>query len=496
MDTGLTDTGLTDTAPTEAAALMPLPPQNEVFISYSRRDTAFVRSLDAAFRRAGRDPWVDWEDIPDADLWRQAIAAGIEAADAFVFVISPDSVASVECGKELTVALGCQKRIIPLLHREAVGVAPALSELNWIFFRAQDDFDVAFGKLIAAIETDLAHVRLHTRLLVRALEWEQGRDDGFLLRGKDLVTAQQWLVDGAAKEPKPTALHQNYVTQSVAVAGAEMRLVDAGRRATAIVRRSLLMAVGVALVAVAGTAAVVYRAQEQVAALNGEIATRQTEIATLNGKITNLDALQQQLQTERSVLIEQLKRFGFTDTGIEQLLAAPREEFNWRVRQVEQANVGYRTLETMLKSGMPAPGAPGMPVPQPNAPAGSESTPAPMLPTRTSAVVVEYYPKEINAAAFEKILSKFGYRVQVRSPEITDIPINVIFYGKDVPEQDLKLVALTLVRAGVRLRAIQPFRRLADSKGMVIQVGALRELQGQPALEAKTILEQSAPLPR
>ena len=39
-----------------------LPPQNDVFISYLRRDSVFVRSLNAAFRRLGRDPWVDWED--------------------------------------------------------------------------------------------------------------------------------------------------------------------------------------------------------------------------------------------------------------------------------------------------------------------------------------------------------------------------------------------------------------------------------------------------
>ena len=67
---------------------------NEVFISYSRKDTTFVRKLDARLREEGWDPWVDWEGIPLSADWWSEIEQGIEGADAFVFIISPDSVAS------------------------------------------------------------------------------------------------------------------------------------------------------------------------------------------------------------------------------------------------------------------------------------------------------------------------------------------------------------------------------------------------------------------
>ena len=63
----------------------------DVFISYSRRDTDFVRRLHEALNARGRDTWVDWEDIPLTAEWWEEIKTGIEATDSFVFIISPDS---------------------------------------------------------------------------------------------------------------------------------------------------------------------------------------------------------------------------------------------------------------------------------------------------------------------------------------------------------------------------------------------------------------------
>ena len=44
---------------------------------------------------------------------------------------------------------------------------------NWVFLRAEDNFKANFELLIDALETDLDHVREHTRLLTRAIEWDQ-----------------------------------------------------------------------------------------------------------------------------------------------------------------------------------------------------------------------------------------------------------------------------------------------------------------------------------
>ncbi len=191
---------------------------SDVFISYSRKDKDFVKVLHGRLIQGDRETWVDWEDIPLSADWWQEIERGIEAADMFVFVISPDSVASKVCGQEIDHAVTHNKRLVPVVRRDdfdAQQVHPALQKHNWLFVREADDFDLAFQDLLTVIDTDLEYVRAHTRLLVRAIEWDQSQRDGsFLLRGNDLKAADRWLSRGLDNDPKPTTLQTQYILAS------------------------------------------------------------------------------------------------------------------------------------------------------------------------------------------------------------------------------------------------------------------------------------------
>jgi|SRR6187551_3655430 len=77
------------------------PRSQEVFISDSRKDKEFVRRLDEELKRRDREAWVDWEGIPPGDTWEKTIYSAIEDTDTFVFVLTPDSVASEVCGREI-----------------------------------------------------------------------------------------------------------------------------------------------------------------------------------------------------------------------------------------------------------------------------------------------------------------------------------------------------------------------------------------------------------
>jgi hypothetical protein len=90
----------------------------DAFISYSRKDKAFVERLVDALESHDRDAWVDTKDIPLTADWLAEIYAAIEFADSFVFVISPDSVASEICGLEINHAVKHNKRLVPILHRD------------------------------------------------------------------------------------------------------------------------------------------------------------------------------------------------------------------------------------------------------------------------------------------------------------------------------------------------------------------------------------------
>ena len=100
--------------------------------------------------------------------------------------------------------------MIPILCRYVPddAIPKALGKFQRIDFIDNDDFDAKCATLIGALDTDLAWVRIHTRLLTRAKEWErEQRDSSFLLRGKDLHEAEQWLAKSPEKEPKPTPLN-------------------------------------------------------------------------------------------------------------------------------------------------------------------------------------------------------------------------------------------------------------------------------------------------
>jgi hypothetical protein len=191
--------------------------QASAFISYSREDKDFVRRLDAAFTKRNRETWVDLEDIRPTEEWLAGVYAGIEGADAFVFVISPDSVESRSCLLELAHAVEHNKRLVPIVRREVdtSAVPEPLRSPQWIFFREQDDFEEAFQELVDALDTDFDWVHAHTRLLTRAIEWnDNGRNNSFLLRGSDLRTAEGWQVRAADKEPRLTPLQTEYIVAS------------------------------------------------------------------------------------------------------------------------------------------------------------------------------------------------------------------------------------------------------------------------------------------
>ena len=208
----------------------------DVFISYAREDIVFVRSLDDALRRAGKDVWVDWEDIPPSADWRAKVHEGIESALAMVVVVSPDVPRSEVCAEEIEHAIALNKRVVPVLRRETDGELPeALRRPNWIFLRDGDDFAAGVTQLVEALDTDLEWRDMHARLAVRALEWRRADEDAsMLLRGDDLRAAEDWAARGSE--------HREGVTRDQA------DFILASRRGTSRRQRLTLSAVSVALV--------------------------------------------------------------------------------------------------------------------------------------------------------------------------------------------------------------------------------------------------------
>jgi WD40 repeat protein len=184
----------------------------DAFISYSHRDTEFVLGLKSALERGGHVVWVDADDIPVGAPWREELGSGVEAADAFVFVITPESLASPECEKELARALELGKRLVPVLLRPADGVPPGLAAVQYVHADGRDPAGVA-ALVAEAIDTDHDWVRQHTLWLTRALRWEaHDHQRAYLLRGAELRAAEDWLArQGERLEPPPTPLQTEFI---------------------------------------------------------------------------------------------------------------------------------------------------------------------------------------------------------------------------------------------------------------------------------------------
>ncbi|WP_353259132.1 TIR domain-containing protein [Prochlorothrix hollandica] len=189
-----------------------------VFISYSRADADFARKLNENLQIQGMFTWFDQENIDTGKDFQTEIYKGIENSENFLFIISPSSVSSPYASAEIEYASQLNKRFVAVLHREAPpsSLHPAIATVQWIDFRRRgSDFLSNFGELVRFLASDPLYIQNHTRLLVKANEWEQsGRDDGFLLRGKDLSQALQWLQETQKRSPKATALQEAYLTAS------------------------------------------------------------------------------------------------------------------------------------------------------------------------------------------------------------------------------------------------------------------------------------------
>ncbi|MCY7275458.1 MAG: TIR domain-containing protein, partial [Phormidesmis sp. CAN_BIN44] len=255
----------------------------EIFVSYCRRDKEFVRSLCDALQHYQRSPWVDWQDIPPSADWRQEIRTGILTAHTFLFVISPDSIVSKECLVELDYAIQHHKRLMPVVCQEvkAEQVHPALASLNWIFFREKDDFDHSLTTLLQALDTDIEYVQAHTRLLLRAADWENnGHDQSLLLHGRSLVAVEQWLVKSGDREPRPSQLQREFVAAS--------RLSETSRQ------RIVLASVTLALIVTSVLGLITFQQYRSAEASRKEAVTE--EIKALSASSNALFTLKQEFQ--------------------------------------------------------------------------------------------------------------------------------------------------------------------------------------------------------
>lgn len=223
--------------------------QGSTFISYSRKDKEFVKKLNDALDATGIQAWVDWEGIELASDWMQRITNAIQTHDAFIFVISPDSLASKVCADELELGIKLHKKLIPILYREpekGQAMHEKLAATNWVYLRDKDNFEETIPNLVEAIQTDLEWVSKHTQLLNQATEWEnKSKNNSLLLQGTVLEEAEKWMADASGKENRNILpLQAEFIHASRKGAERRQRMLLAG------VSLALVVSIALSIVAI------------------------------------------------------------------------------------------------------------------------------------------------------------------------------------------------------------------------------------------------------
>lgn len=125
--------------------------QGYVFISYSRRDRAFVEQLASGLRQAGVDTWTDLEKIEAGMDWARTIQEAVMQASALIYVASVHSGQSPWMNRELEAFIDKRGHVIPVVIDDdgAANMPLPLQKIQWADFRGP--FEPALSSLLAGI---------------------------------------------------------------------------------------------------------------------------------------------------------------------------------------------------------------------------------------------------------------------------------------------------------------------------------------------------------
>jgi WD40 repeat protein len=122
---------------------------DQIFISYSKKDSDFAHKLADDLEAAGFKVWID-KSIGGGDLWRETIEKNLKAASQVIIVVSPNSMGSQWVQHEGSLAYGWGKKLYPILIEPTDTLPPWLEEYQWIDF-VNTPLGTAFDNLVAAL---------------------------------------------------------------------------------------------------------------------------------------------------------------------------------------------------------------------------------------------------------------------------------------------------------------------------------------------------------
>src|ERR1035437_9667091 len=159
----------------------------DIFISYSRKDSAQAEQLAEQLTSAGLSCWIDKSGIVGAEQWATEIVEGIRACTTFILLLSHNSITSDNVLRELSLASEKRKRVLPVDLEPSVLPSSFEYPLAGLQRVAISDFE----SILRAHQHGVAHVTQ-----------KDARKSLMILPFEDLSPAgdNQWFADGIVSE--------------------------------------------------------------------------------------------------------------------------------------------------------------------------------------------------------------------------------------------------------------------------------------------------------
>lgn len=138
------------------------------FISYSHEDKEFAHPLFEELQRLGIDVWIDEVELVAGDSLAQKIPEAIVDNDFVIAIVSPASVTSSWCQKELAIAMSQginqkQVKVLPV-RLDAAVMPPSISDTKYVDAdrsapeKAAEELAVAINRHLGLMSEDLQQV--------------------------------------------------------------------------------------------------------------------------------------------------------------------------------------------------------------------------------------------------------------------------------------------------------------------------------------------------
>lgn len=188
-----------------------------VFLSYSRSDLTFTDRLVAALDSRGFDCRIDRRHLEYGQKWQAMLADFIAEADTVIFVVSPRSIKSKWCRWELAQVAEQAKRVVPVVVEPIAPepLPPEIGDWHVMPFGPDVDFETETAKLVDVLTSDRDWLKEHTRLAGLAATWDRAeRRADALIHGQSLAAAERWKNTPRKLNLKPSALLEDFLSES------------------------------------------------------------------------------------------------------------------------------------------------------------------------------------------------------------------------------------------------------------------------------------------